>query len=229
MTGLKGGAPDVAGNPDADTATNATNADTNAYEEARRERIASNRQLLVELGLASALEGLQVLQFQRALQFLRRLPSMSNCVKGVQAEKKKEQSTSAGGTEKRKRKAPEESLPTRHSKRLSGEGKMEEAEKEEVRVSINPKPSRIYGEMEGQDLDEIERPPPRPRVQGGRSWEERMAEIKMGALVDLSKQEAAELRRYLQAIFVVIGSTNNHYKVHLSDKANKCGCRDFRI
>lgn len=62
MTGLKGGAPDVAGNPDADTATNATNADTNAYEEARRERIASNRQLLVELGLASALEGLQVLQ-----------------------------------------------------------------------------------------------------------------------------------------------------------------------
>lgn len=76
-----------------------------------------------------------------------------------------------------------------------------------------------------------------------------MAEIKMGALVDLSKQEvclfrfccctpvisisivfqAAELRRYLQAIFVVIGSTNNHYKVHLSDKANKCGCRDFRI
>ena len=32
-----------------------------------------------------------------------------------------------------------------------------------------------------------------------------------------------------QAVFIVVGSTNNHYKVRLSKSGHKCGCRDFRI
>ncbi|KAK9833702.1 hypothetical protein WJX74_003212 [Apatococcus lobatus] len=61
---------------------------------------------------------------------------------------------------------------------------------------------------------------PDRRAKSGRSLQERLSELEMGGLVELTDEHAK---------FVVLGSTGRHYTVTLSTGKGSCQCVDFRI
>lgn len=58
------------------------------------------------------------------------------------------------------------------------------------------------------------------KPKSGRSLQERLSELEMGGLIELTDEHAK---------FVVLGSTGRHYTVTLSSGKASCECVDFRI
>ena len=68
------------------------------------------------------------------------------------------------------------------------------------------------------DLALLLQPDKKPK--SGRSLQERLSELEMGGLIELTDKHAK---------FVVLGSTGRHYTVTLSTGKASCQCVDFRI
>ncbi|PNH08450.1 hypothetical protein TSOC_004979, partial [Tetrabaena socialis] len=119
--------------------------------------------------------------------------------------------------------------PTRRSTRLAGGGAG--AEKEEGLVQLGPE-----GAVEGQGAGERRRRHPNEglteeeiaaRAEASDTAEQlrsreagKLRELELEGLVDLSPEAA---------VFVVVGSTGNHYTVRLMDTRRSCNCMDCRI
>ncbi|KAK3285382.1 hypothetical protein CYMTET_7011 [Cymbomonas tetramitiformis] len=128
--------------------------------------------------------------------------ALLNLQKTAQPSPKIAEKKAASVPHKRKLDAP--AAPSRRSRRLNagpgGEGA--EAADEEPLVELPDEP-RVY-----------------QSYAAGRSWEERMAELALDGLVELTNAHVT---------IVVIGSRGNHYVVTLANDSQKCQCPDFRI
>jgi len=160
--------------------------------------------MLIDLGLAAAVEGLSEIQ----------VPKKEGPKKSAQ---KRKPLDSQQPTE-----------PERRSKRLRGDNSEVKRftppreEPREVKSCFSASRATDSSDSEERVLEILPKQErkPRPNYKPGRSMDERLKEIELGHLVDLNKSEA---------LFIVLGSTRKPYKVLLSDKQRKCGCLDWRL
>ena len=163
--------------------------DVSHYERNRNARIAANRQLLIDLGLAPVVSDLAPLG----------QPTSAD-VGGAKLSSKK-----------RKAEPPGAASP----------GKLRRS----TRGLEDPKVAHL-DEIQEEEEAEDDKPALRPIASAGRSMAERIKELEVGSLVDLTAQAA---------VWIVIGSTKNPYKVSIGELKtkgkveSKCACRDFRI
>lgn len=164
------------------------------YERQRDEIIRRNRAKLAELGIKLASERLRALAPPAAAPKPRA---------AVAADRKRaREAAAAAGPERRSarvRKARGEVLE-------GEEAELVELEEDEPRAQgVRKSGDRVGGQVGAS--------------RAGLSWEERLAEVKLDHLIDLSSDDAK---------FVILGSAGKHYVVTLSDERHTCQCMDFR-
>jgi hypothetical protein len=163
--------------------------DVSQYERDRNARIAANRQLLIDLGLASVVSDLAPLG-----------QSTSADVGGAKLSSKKRKAAPPGA---------------------ASPGKLRRS----TRGLMDPEVAHL-DEIKEEAEAEYDKPAPRPLAAAGRSMAERMKELELGSLVDLTAEAA---------VWIVMGSTKKPYKVSIGELKtkgkveSKCACRDFRI
>mmetsp|Transcript_16084 Transcript_16084/g.36780 ORF Transcript_16084/g.36780 Transcript_16084/m.36780 type:complete len:193 (+) Transcript_16084:121-699(+) len=88
------------------------------------------------------------------------------------------------------------------------------------RVKTGSVKENSFRELKEKRVKPKKKPTSPLRPYQGRSLEERMSELEVGTLVDLSTEEA---------VFIVLGSTRKPYKVLISGSRTKCACLDYRL